>query len=528
MAELSIYTKQMQAMLPQWMKMAKDPTSVGAQFLNVFGVEFEHVRTYLDELGNNQYIDTADIGQIDLTYKIPLVITSDDGAVKVNSIAGLKGFTTYTVKIVSTLREFYSAELEDNVAIVDTASMLVYIRPANSLINADKIHPYDSLTINTATHYEMILHHIWNAFDEFGLLLGIQRLRGERNAEFKARILDVFQNPGNSTKSGLINALSRELDIPSESIDINELADPAFKDSLLNGDGSPSAKLISYADRINKTLGFTWNNMSWDEAYWKSIEDSNMGLDYLPHVWDATMDLWSTEQIQNGIGNGDDLLVRAPEEQSNLRNFKYTVGVRGVVKDGGLVYPEHSFKYKITARGTILSQESRPETYRYMVVASEIIYLYFVVRAFQQYDYLTTIDFSNLIGFRYDSGTNIEVVTGQTIMNPKADPVLKVEAYMETKNPSLTPKLDSLTIKWKDNVGLTNNFFMDTQAHFDRNDSIVQVQKLNTITTPAGSVELGFGDFYHVMNTMGDWKQGTPTNVELTSDGSIQLVTPKL
>lgn len=528
MPELNGFTKRMQSMLPQWMKMARDPESVGAQFLNVFGLEFEDIRNYLDQVSNNQYIDSADLSQVDITYKVPVVITDNDGVVKVASMTGMKDFVTYNVKIVSTLREFYSAELEDNVAIVDTQQALIYVRPANSLIVANKLQPYDSMTVNSATHYDMTLHHVWNAFDEFGLLLGIQRLYGERNAEFKSRILDVFKNPGNSTKQGMINALARELGIESTEIKVNELTDPAFKGTLLNSDGSASPKLISYAQRINSTLGFTWDSMSWDEAYWKSIEEANLGLDYLPHVWDVALDRWSDEMIQNGIGDEDDLLVRAPEEQSNTRTFKHTVGVRGVIKDGGLVYPKHDFKYKITARGTILNQESKPETYKYMVVASEIIYLYFVIRAFQQYDYLTTVDFSDLTGFRYDTGTNIEVVTGQTIMTPKTDPVLKVEAYMQTTDSSVTPTLDSLTIKWKDSLGFTNNFFMDTQAHFDRNDSTVQVQKLNTITTSAGSVELGFGDFYHVMNTLGDWKLGTATNVELTPDGSIQLVTPKL
>lgn len=529
MAEVSLFTQQMQAMLPQWMKMAKDPTSVGAQFLNVFGVEFEAIRGYLDQLTNNQFIGTADIGQIDITYKVPLVLSYSDGPLTITSISGLTADAVgYTIKIVPTLREFYSATGDENVAIVDIDSALVYVRPTNELINANKMQPFQSVTINGTIHYDMLLHHVWNAFDEFGLLLGIQRLYSERNEDFKQRILDVFANPGNSTKDGILNALARELSISRDDISINELSSPAFKDSLLNDDGSASPRLVSYAQRINSTLGFTWDNMSWDDAYWRSIEEANLGLDYLPHIWDVTLAAWPDDLIQSGIGDGDDLLVRAPEKLDNTRNFNYSVGVRGSIKDGGLVYPEHSFKYKITATGTILNQESKPESYRYTVVASEIIYLYFIVRAFQQYDHLDVIDFSNLTGFRYDNASNLEVVTGNTVMSLKADPVLEIQAFMETTVKSSTPSLDSLTVTWKDSTGTSHDFIIDTQAQIDENDSSLVTEKENVLSTPAGSVQLGYGDFYHVINSKGDWQKGTFMNAELKADGSIQLVRPKI
>lgn len=528
MTELSIFTKQMQAMLPQWMKMAKDPTSTGAQFLNVFGVEFEHVQAYLDEVSNSQFIGTANLGLIDLIYKIPLVAPVEILDLSVYKIIGYKGEYGYNVQMIDTLQNFYSASPEAHVAIIDREEAVLYVRPAIALIDADKKMPYDSVVINDATHYDMIQHHVWNAFDEFGLLLGLYRLNGERNKEFKARILDVFANPANSTKDGLINAISRELGVDKNEITINELSDVAFKDSLLNDDGSPTQKLISYAQKTNKTLGFTWNNMSWDEAYWRSIEEANIGLEYLPHVWDVTLNAWSDDFIQAGIGDGNDLLVRAPEKQDNVRNFKYTVGVRGTIKDGGLVYPEHSFKYKITATGKILNQESKPETYKYTVIASEIIYLYFVVRAFQQYDYLTTIDFSTLTGFRYDSGNNLEVVTGQAMNGPDTDPVLELQAFMETSVKTATPVLQMLRVFWMDTTGTEREFLLDTQVDFDRNDPTVVTEKLNVLSTPAGSVELGYGDFYHVINSQGDWKKGTMNNSEIIPDGSIRLVRPKI
>lgn len=54
---------------------------------------------------------------------------------------------------------------------------------------------------------------IWNSFDEFGLLLGLERLPGETNREFRIRIYNVGRYFGSATKQGIINAVSTELDL---------------------------------------------------------------------------------------------------------------------------------------------------------------------------------------------------------------------------------------------------------------------------------------------------------------------------
>jgi len=52
---------------------------------------------------------------------------------------------------------------------------------------------------------------LWNSFDEFGLLLGLERLPGETNREFRIRIYNAGKYFGSSTKQGIINATSVEL-----------------------------------------------------------------------------------------------------------------------------------------------------------------------------------------------------------------------------------------------------------------------------------------------------------------------------
>lgn len=529
----SKFTEQMQSMLPQWMKMAKDPNSVGAQFLNVFGLEFDDVREYLDIVMSNQYIGTADIGQIDITYKVPLALPIVLDMEAVDEIYAEKDEVVSFYRIKNTLREFYMADNE-NKAILDREAGLVYLRPAAALMEGDLLlQPFDHVVVNGTTHYEYSLHHIWNAFDEFGLLLGIERLFGERNEPFKQRILDVFRKPGNSTKQGLTNAISRELGIEFKDVKVNEFADKAFRGTLLNEvDGSPTQKLLNYVDRINKVFGFTWDNMTWGEAYWRSIEESQMGLEYLPHVWDAATTGWLDTDFQSGIGDEDDLKIIAPKEESNIRNFKYQVGLRG--RNSGLerIDPEINFKYKITAKGMILDEEYRPEVYKYTVVTSEILYLHYIVRAMKKYAYRTTIDFDTTkAGYQYDDAQNpsIELITSKTNLS-KTDASYKyyqVIAEMATRSKTDTPQLHDLTIKWRDTAGTLHNFKLDTQVDFTRNDSYVDTEMTDTYVSPEGNVELGFGDFYNMIDTEGSFKEGSYTRtVELLREGTIRLNLP--
>jgi hypothetical protein len=54
-------------------------------------------------------------------------------------------------------------------------------------------------------------HQVFNEFDRFGLLLGLSRIEGEKNSEYKQRLLDVLVHPANATHQGLIYGITREL-----------------------------------------------------------------------------------------------------------------------------------------------------------------------------------------------------------------------------------------------------------------------------------------------------------------------------
>lgn len=518
----------MQSMLPQWMKMSKDPESVGAQFLNTFGLEFEEVESYLQSTMENMFISTADVSQIDITYKVPLVINGDNAANIVDSVLVMRNEENeYACELVDGLRDFYTAGADKNVAILDKVNNIVYVRLKEEWMNEDILRPVNYISVNRLPHEEYEIHHVWNPFDEFGLLLGVNRLHGERNAQFKERILDVFRKPANSTKQGIINGLSKDLNISGDRITLNELSDHAFRKSLLNEDGSPSSRLVNIAKKTNEILGSTWGNMSWDEAYWHSVEEDSIGLEYLPHVWDASMEAWKDDEFQSGIGDGNDLKVRAPEKMDNEQTFKYYVGLRGRKKSTELVNPEISFKYKLMSQGQSKNTSHKPENYRYTIVASEILNLYYIVRAHKYYYMNTAIDFdATTMNYRYDNSTapGVEIVTGQTVMSPAADQYLKVKAYLNTNNKRYTPVLNSFTVNWEDSVGVIQSYTFTDQLDFDRNDASIVTNKMDIITTTTGEVALGYGDFYYSLDTREDFSKGVrKENIDINTDGTIQL-----
>lgn len=54
-------------------------------------------------------------------------------------------------------------------------------------------------------------HHVFNALDEHGVLLGLERLHEERNSAYKRRLLDVMVHRAGSTYLGLVYGITREL-----------------------------------------------------------------------------------------------------------------------------------------------------------------------------------------------------------------------------------------------------------------------------------------------------------------------------
>lgn len=175
---------------------------------------------------------------------------------------------------------------------------------------------YDDLTIN-GTSYQQTYFNLWNWFDEFGLLLDTPRLNGEKNQDYKARLLEVFQYRANSATQGYINGTSRELgldywgcypsgeyptniwpdgNIPSgvpiyvsgiypsgvqDTAKINALFDPAFYSTVVDVNNIPSAEFVDYTKEIMQTFPIVWGSGTGDMyGFIWDISPFDGGLNY--------------------------------------------------------------------------------------------------------------------------------------------------------------------------------------------------------------------------------------------------------
>lgn len=362
-AEIS---KTLQKQFPSWFKIRKDPTSAGAQFLNVFGLQFEDIEFYLNYALNNQFIGSADEQQVDIVYKGQLP-TSLKGTENLRFMGN-----SMILDKVETLKEFYegvsTAFLNHkeiyyrNPYFIDWENKVVYLKKAYNITDEFKEGRVqmaimkEDLTPSFEMDIVTRLHHVWNFFDEFGLLLDTPRIYGERNREYKARLLDVFKHPANSSLMGLQYSLSRELGLwkeviwydggvdlvikdaniitasievdgevlpeyeyyydPSDRLVIganlnfqgvlrrvryiaglqlhtfHDRKDYAFRDELYSVDRVATPMLQYYVDIITNQIPIMWDQFVWNESFWDVATEEMSGFGYIPNFNDARFLNW--------------------------------------------------------------------------------------------------------------------------------------------------------------------------------------------------------------------------------------------
>lgn len=335
------YTNKIKSMLPFWFKMKKQPhDSMGLQFLNIVGLQLDDIDKILTYAYNQTNINTIDINFVDIIYKafIP-------NSVEVNTIKNIRVISTSITETNSLYTFFNLSEtynINDNLKsndyyFFDRERKIIYVREPydkdNTCTNG-KI--YIELNTNKVIEIPLSIHHIWNFLDEFGALFGCIRLYGEKNYDYKKRLLDVFKNPASSSKFGLANGIARELGLrkykiwsnPKEEfvikdemviintitkndktidlenlyinadghivikpdlfevgrdltvsyingIEINSLANSKsnkFSNELYHADGTVTELLIQYVDEIKKNSSILWDDFYYDETMWVQDE----------------------------------------------------------------------------------------------------------------------------------------------------------------------------------------------------------------------------------------------------------------
>lgn len=520
-------TKRMMALLPAWMKMAKDPNSVGAQFLDAFGVELDELRMMMQEFEESFYIGTTRVDMIDYVFKIPVanenIFNMDFGS----SVQVHKEGEVFEVMNATNLRRFYGT-FSEPVYIADAKEGYVYLR-----LNLDTIedveNAFDAVHINGTAHFEYFMHHIWNPFDEFGYLLGLKRLKGERNAAFKERILDVFRRPANGTDAGLKNGIGRALGIDPATIELFGLKDQAKKDELWDMRGKPTKALRRYARQVNRDMAFTWDAMAYGQAKWQALEEGKTGIVCLPHLWEADLSLFTEQDFQSGIGDNDDLLVTAPKSEDPTRRFKAYVGLRGTVEEEERIDPEIRFRYKIHAEGVVPNEEYPEEVYRYTVKATQVVPLKYTLEASQRFSYEETLRFDD--PSKFDFSGIPQPTSSQDVLHIPTHKQVKLNVRLATEDRSRTPEVTRVAVVWEDSVGGVNTYQLNTNELLTSNNALANVEMVNTFVAD-GKMQLGFGEFYNVTDSRGAWEEARNEGVVgpgiiFNPDGSIGLELPK-
>ena len=167
---------------------------------------------------------------------------------------------------------------------------------------------------------------IWNVFDEFAWWYGLERFPNERNASLMQRCLYQFQRRPNSTEEGIRNAIlnaahAKDDVIPGGS-SINRLEADEVKflepnEVSMARQNNDRITLYEEISRFNRDIART---RQWDMDYW---DNAFRKLRYLPHVWDAEMDI-----CQNGVGYHDALQVTTldkidQEGSTNINVYGY-------------------------------------------------------------------------------------------------------------------------------------------------------------------------------------------------------------
>lgn len=524
------FTQNMMAKFPSWMKMAKDENSIGAQFLNVFGLTFEEFEKELTETVENFYLTTAHTDIIDILYKIPLTSVRVDDLNEIYEVY-IETFEGERVLVYGStnLREFYKRETQLPKYFIDRTSEYLYLRVDFEQFN-DVDNPFQSLIVNEAKHFTLDVHHVWNAYDEFGLLFGLSRLPRERNESFKNRILDVFRNPGNNTQEGIKNALSRELGLTKDEVEVFPFHDKAFSEELINPDGTPTEEMVRYAKQINENLKFTWDTLNLGEAYWFSIEQDNLGIDFLPHIWDVDTSLFEREEFQSGIGSEDDLKVTAPKEEPSTRKFKAYVSLIGYFEDYQEFFPEIAFQYKIYGRGKRLTETYEEEPFKYTVEAAEVFEQNYRAIASQDFPYTYRTEFYDKNNF-IDNEDREKINFGKSndILHTQTDNMMKLIYNLSTSDDSMSNWIPEMNVVWEDTQGKEHEYPFKTQDDFliPRTNNAGEPETFLAFADVSHGEDgfgLGYGAFVSELDTTVEWQQGEyETDTVLIKDGTVSL-----
>jgi hypothetical protein len=294
---------------PSWTKIYEDsiegstprfdvPQSMGGKLINAsVGDHLEKVEDIIDYFNLNKSIsgaDTAALAWIYATNAVPSII---------NSVKG----DDVELSMIVNYSDFINHRVDDYV---------FYFNPIDKVVLTLK--KFTRLTVNNLEYFqnEVLL---FNIFDEFGMRVGLPRLRLESNERYKQRILDVHQNPPGGNIESFKKTIRRELDLwkavgatPSSNYigatpNVLEMEDLEYLNKYFDDNGNPTESFITFVENLNELYPSNWGYVSWGNMLWDYAGKRGEGVSRVPFVYDKYLVEATPEYYQPGVGDLSDV-----------------------------------------------------------------------------------------------------------------------------------------------------------------------------------------------------------------------------
>lgn len=316
---------------PSWTKIYSDsleratpylelPESNAGKIVNaLLGEDLDNIDRLVSDIDFNSYISTADINQVAWVY----VATSvRPGFIKVVG-DGIE------LGRVSSYYDLLNIGFNDYAFYYDFVTQELFT-----------IRPFTTLSIDSVS-YDQIQVQNYNTFDELGLKVGLQRLKGESNLNYKNRILDVYKNPPSANIEGLKRTLRRELDIwraygatPNSDYlgatpEILEISDiEKYGENYYDPQGNANESLYEFVERMNLRFPANFGYAKWGETYWDYAGTKQEGVSSIPQTTDV--ENVSLEYYQPGVGDFDDAKIVLEKIDDEIKQYNFSLKVKGI------------------------------------------------------------------------------------------------------------------------------------------------------------------------------------------------------
>lgn len=158
------------------------------------------------------YIDDVNLNANAFTFILPVAAfpgeIAADGFFRAESTAAVDtagAFTSVTANLTGF--SFTPGQGADTATITLAAVVVPFVPDAFD--EPGDAMAFQAETVNALS--EARVNQMMNPFDNLGRIVGIERLKGERNHQLAERVLNSFVHKGSSTGTGLANAITRDL-----------------------------------------------------------------------------------------------------------------------------------------------------------------------------------------------------------------------------------------------------------------------------------------------------------------------------